>query len=98
MNPKLLTYLNIAAAVTGAVALMSPSLFPSYIPPGVVKDILETAGFVTAIGGAVNAALHAATSTQTAMIQSVNSTDNGVKVVAATSPSPAVNEPQPPVK
>lgn len=60
VSGKVSVYLNVAMAVVGGIATASPSVFPSYIPSGVVADIIQTAGFVSLIGGIVNAALHAA--------------------------------------
>lgn len=64
MNPTLSMYLNIAMATIGVLAMLAPSAFPSYIPPGVVKDIIQTAGFITTLWTGINGALHATSTAQ----------------------------------
>lgn len=58
MNPNLAAGINAVVAVAGVVAALSPSLWPAYVPPGVVADITQTAGLVAAVWGGVNSALH----------------------------------------
>jgi hypothetical protein len=57
IDPVIGQWIGIGIAVCGAVALMSPTVFPSYIPAGTVKDIIQTAGFVGSLGGIVTGAL-----------------------------------------
>lgn len=58
MNPNYSAIINAAIAVIGVLATMTPSMFPSYIPPGISADVTQTAGFVMAIWGGVNSYLH----------------------------------------
>lgn len=58
MNPNVAAALNAVVAVLGVLAVMSPSMFPSYIPTGIVSDIIQTAGFASALWGGVNGVLH----------------------------------------
>lgn len=58
MNPNVAGVVNAVAAVCGVLAAMSPSMFPSYVPPGIAANVTQTAGFVLAIWGGVNSALH----------------------------------------
>jgi len=63
VSPTASAYFSVAMAIVGVLAAMSPSLFPSYLPPGVVADVTQTAGFITTLWGGVNAVLHAVSST-----------------------------------
>ena len=58
IDPKISTWLNVGAAGLGVVATLSPSMFPSYIPPGSVADIIKTAGVLTTMLGGLNGVLH----------------------------------------
>ena len=58
MNPNVAAAINAVVAVVGVLAAMTPSMFPAYIPAGVAADVTQTAGFVMAIFGGVNGALH----------------------------------------
>lgn len=58
MNPNVAAAINAAVAVVGVVASMTPSMFPSYVSPGVAADVTQTAGFVMALWGGVNGVLH----------------------------------------
>ena len=58
MNPNVAAAINAAVAVVGVVATMTPSMFPSYVPPGIAADVTQTAGFVMALWGGVNGILH----------------------------------------
>jgi drug/metabolite transporter (DMT)-like permease len=53
IDPQVGQWLGIAFAVAGFVATLGPSQFPDYIPVGVVKDIIQTAGFSALIGGGI---------------------------------------------
>ena len=57
IDPVVGQWIGVGFAVCGAVALMSPTVFPSYIPAGTVKDIIQTAGFMGALGGVITGAL-----------------------------------------
>ena len=50
-------WIGVGILVAGGVAALSPSAFPSYIPAGAVRDIIQTAGFVAMFGGIVMGAL-----------------------------------------
>lgn len=64
MNPSPSMVFNMVMAVIGVVAVLAPSAFPSYIPPGVVANIIQTAGFVTTLWTGINGAMHAASSSR----------------------------------
>ena len=64
MSPTVSMYLNIAMAVIGVVAMLTPTAFPEYIPAGIVRDIIQTAGLMTTIWTGVNAALHSTSTSQ----------------------------------
>lgn len=64
MNPSPAMVFNILMAVVGVLATLAPSAFPSYVPNDVVKDIIQTAGFVTVLWTGINGALHASSTTQ----------------------------------
>lgn len=70
MNPAVSMYINIAMSVLGVVAALSPSVFPSYMPDTVVKDVIQTAGLVFTIWGGVNTALHATSTAQAGPLSS----------------------------
>jgi hypothetical protein len=53
-------YINGGIAIVAVIATFTPSMFPSYIPSGVVADTIQTCGFITALYGAVNVFLHKA--------------------------------------
>ena len=93
VDPQLKSYLTSAGLAAGT-AIATWASTRGYITPD-QQGALAT-GLVT-LGGAVVAFAVAEYKrrqvTPTAMIQSVNKTDNGVKVVAATAPAPTVNEP-----
>ena len=83
---------SIGLALAGVVVgwLASHNIIPA-------ADVTaDTALIGTGIVGAIGAGIvwfKAHTSTTTAKIQSINTEDNGVKVVSAASPSPPVSEP-----
>ena len=58
MNPNVAAAINVVVAIVGVVATMTPSMFPSYVPPGVAADVTQTAGFVMALWGSINSVLH----------------------------------------
>lgn len=58
MNPSTSTYINIAIAVLGAVAAAG-AYFTSMFGQQTAQMIVGTAGFVLAMLGAVNGAMHA---------------------------------------
>jgi len=58
MNPNVAAGINAAVAIAGVLAAMTPSMFPSYVPPGVAADVTQTAGFFMALWGGVNGVLH----------------------------------------
>lgn len=50
ISPAVAQYITGALTVAGIIATASPSVFPSFIPPGVVKDIIQTCGLLSLIG------------------------------------------------
>jgi hypothetical protein len=58
MKPNVSAAINAGAALVGVLAAMTPSMFPSYVPPGIAADVTQTAGFVMALWGGVNGVLH----------------------------------------
>ena len=54
----------VTIAVLGFLAGTSPSMFPSYIPAGVVTDIIQTAGFTSGLLGVIGTSLHLFSSSQ----------------------------------
>jgi hypothetical protein len=63
ISPKASIYLNAVPGLFAVLAMMTPSMFPSYISAGVTADIIQTAGFVTALWTGMNAYLHSVSST-----------------------------------
>lgn len=58
MNPNVSAIVNVVITVLAVLAALSPTAFPSYIPAGQAKDIVETAALATAIISGVNTSLH----------------------------------------
>ena len=58
ISPKFSMYLNVVVALVSALAMMSPSMFPSYIPVGIATNVIQTCGFLGTLYGTINAALH----------------------------------------
>jgi len=54
IDPNVKGYVNGAIAVCGVVATIGVSAFPDYVPSGVAKDIVQTAGLIFAVYGGVN--------------------------------------------
>jgi len=63
VGPAAAYYFSIAMTVLGVLAMMSPSAFPSYLPAGYVADVIQTAGFITALWNGVHTVLHGVSST-----------------------------------
>ena len=61
ISPKLSMWINIAVAILG---LLAAKVLPSYVPAGAVTYVSETAGWVLAVYGAVNGALHGVSAPQ----------------------------------
>jgi hypothetical protein len=55
IDPNVKGYINVALAVCGAIAAVGVGAFPSYIPTSWATDTVQTAGFVMAVYGFVNA-------------------------------------------
>ena len=64
IDPKTQQYVSMFFGVIGAVAVATPSIFPSYIPHGYVSDIIQTAGFLTFIWNTVHGVMAGFSSTQ----------------------------------
>ena len=58
ISPDVAQWISFGFGVAGIVAALTPAAFPSYIPAGTVRDIIQTAGLVAAIGGGVQGLLH----------------------------------------
>lgn len=58
INPATSQWVSIAIAIAGGLAALTPSAFPSYIPSQKAMDVIQTAGFVSLLGGIIEAALH----------------------------------------
>jgi hypothetical protein len=56
--PVVSQWISVVFLIAGVIAALSPQVFPSYIPAGVIKDIIQTAGLITAVGSAMQALLH----------------------------------------
>jgi hypothetical protein len=56
--PVVSQWISVGIAAAGVVALATPSVFPDYVPPGIAKDIIQTAGLMTFITGGVQTVLH----------------------------------------
>jgi hypothetical protein len=57
IDPKTQSIILGILTALGILAAMSPSVFPSFIPPGEAADIIKTAGFVSTIATGVGAAM-----------------------------------------
>jgi hypothetical protein len=55
IDPNIKGYINGVVALCGAIAAIGASSFPDYIPQGIAKEVVQTAGFVLAIYGVLNA-------------------------------------------
>ena len=64
MSPTVSLWINIVIGVFGVIAALGTSHMPDYIPPGVAANIVETAGYIVAVFGAVNAGLHATSTSE----------------------------------
>ena len=56
IDPDIKGYINAAVAVCGVVATLGVSILPDYVPSPVAKDIVQTAGLIFAVYGALNSA------------------------------------------
>lgn len=56
IDPNVKGYINGAIAICGVIATIGVSAFPSYIPAGAATDIVQTAGFIFMVYGALNSA------------------------------------------
>jgi len=45
--------INFGLALCGVLSLIGASAFPDYVPPGIAKDVVQTAGFVTFIASGI---------------------------------------------
>lgn len=54
IDPNVKGVINGIVAICGVVAVIGTSAFPDYIPQGVAKDIVQTAGLIFAIYGGLN--------------------------------------------
>jgi hypothetical protein len=63
INPITQQYVCIFFIVVGALATATPSVFPSYLPQGIVTEVIQTAGFVTFLWNIVHGAMAGFSST-----------------------------------
>jgi hypothetical protein len=56
--PVISQWISIGIATAGAVGVLTPSVFPDYVPSGVAKDVIQTAGLVSVLTGSVQTFLH----------------------------------------
>jgi hypothetical protein len=56
IDPNIKGYINGVVALCGVLTLIGTSAFPDYIPQGIAKDVVQTAGFIFTIYGALNSA------------------------------------------
>lgn len=56
IDPNVKGIINGGVAICGVVATIGVSAFPDYVPPGVAKDIVQTAGLIFMIYGGLNSA------------------------------------------
>jgi hypothetical protein len=54
IDPNVKGYINGFIAVCGVVSVASVSIFPDYVPPGVAKEIIQTAGLIFFLYGGAN--------------------------------------------
>lgn len=64
ISPKAGMIFNGVMVAVGAIAAAGPKIFPSYVPDTTASSIVETAGFVIIIYGAVQTWMHGASSSQ----------------------------------
>jgi hypothetical protein len=56
IGPNVKGYINLVIAICGVIGTVGVSAFPDYIPPGVAKDVVQTAALIFAIYGGLNSA------------------------------------------
>jgi hypothetical protein len=56
IDPNIKGLINGGIAICGVVTALGVSVFPDYVPPGVAKDIVQTASLIFAIYGGLNSA------------------------------------------
>lgn len=56
IDPNIKGVINGVVALCGVLTLIGTSAFPDYIPQGIAKDVVQTAGFIFTIYGALNSA------------------------------------------
>lgn len=54
IDPNVKGVINGVVAICGVLTLIGASAFPSYIPQGIATDVVQTAGFIFTIYGALN--------------------------------------------
>jgi hypothetical protein len=54
IDPNVKGIVNGVVAVCGVLSLIGVSAFPDYVPPGVAKDVVQTAGLIFTIYGGLN--------------------------------------------
>ena len=56
INPNVKGALNLAIAVCGVIGTVGVAAFPDYVPPGVAKNIVQTAALIFMVYGGLNSA------------------------------------------
>jgi hypothetical protein len=56
IDPNVKAWINGAVALCGAIATLGVSVFPDYVPPGIAKDVVQTAGLIFMLYGGANTA------------------------------------------
>jgi hypothetical protein len=64
LDPKTQQIVSVTFAIIGAVAVATPAVFPSYIPSDYVKDVIQTAGFLTFLWNIIHGAMVGFSSSQ----------------------------------
>ena len=56
IDPNVKGVLNLIIAICGIIGTIGVSAFPDYVPPGVAKDVVQTASLIFMIYGGLNSA------------------------------------------
>jgi hypothetical protein len=56
IDPNVKGYINLGISLCGVVAGLGVAVFPDYVPPGVAKDVVQTAALIFALYGGINSA------------------------------------------
>ena len=56
IDPNVKGVLNLVIAICGIIGTIGVSAFPDYVPPGMAKDVVQTASLIFMIYGGLNSA------------------------------------------